>query len=107
MITVKNYFEEIQKVNLDQLPEAFMEGHRFVVAATEHGSDWESYELSEKIKDAIDSYIGELNRYLTEKKQGQAKQANAHAGYPIEDARQAERAEMEKLYLAAEKKRKI
>lgn len=70
MITVENYFKEIGKVDLTNLPEAIQKGHEFILKATSNGSSWASYHSSDAIKKTVDLYLSKLNELV----KGPAKQ---------------------------------
>ena len=64
MITTQNYFDKIQTVNFNALPDALKKGNEFVSKATNNGADWNSYQNSEAIKKTIDLYVAKLNEVL-------------------------------------------
>lgn len=64
MITIENYFSEINKVNLTALPEAIRKGHEFLLKATANGSSWASYHSSVAIKKTVDLYLTKLNELV-------------------------------------------
>jgi hypothetical protein len=70
MITVENYFKEIGKVDLPNLPEAIRKGHEFLSKASSNGSSWASYHSSDAIKKTVDLYLSKLNELV----KGPAKQ---------------------------------
>ncbi|TCZ68344.1 hypothetical protein [Flaviaesturariibacter aridisoli] len=61
MITTDNYFDEIGKISLAEMPEAIRKGYEFVLKATANGSSWNAYHTSEPIKKTIDLYLVKLN----------------------------------------------
>lgn len=66
MITIKNYFEQVSNIDFDVLPPEFKEGHAFLIESTDNGTDWESYQISKVIKEAIDEYLKSLNYILNQ-----------------------------------------
>ncbi len=65
MITIDNYFEEINRLDLPSLPEPLQKGHEFVVKATDNGQTWQSYHEGENTHKAIDIYLSKLNEYVS------------------------------------------
>jgi hypothetical protein len=65
MITIDNYFEEINRLDLSSLPEPLQKGHEFVVKATDSGQTWQSYHEGENTHKAIDIYLSKLNEYVS------------------------------------------
>lgn len=63
MITAKNYFEEIARIGVNNLPQTLKETHDYVVRATENGSTWDNYHNSDKIKRLIDLHIQKVNEF--------------------------------------------
>jgi hypothetical protein len=69
MITANNYFEEIERVGVNNLPQTLKETHDYVVRATENGSTWDNYHNSEKIKRLIDLHLQKVNELIVSKQQ--------------------------------------
>lgn len=69
MITLINYFEKIDSIDVNTLPEPLLKNHNFLVKATDHGRNWGDYENKEAVKSAFDRYISKLNEYLSLRKQ--------------------------------------
>lgn len=67
MITINNYYNELDKINGATLPEALQKGWTFVNKVTEHGRSWDAYHASDSIKKTIDLYIDKLNEYVGSK----------------------------------------
>ncbi|MBL1279027.1 MAG: hypothetical protein COA33_002055, partial [Fluviicola sp.] len=65
MITTKNYYTELDKINGATLPIALQKGWAFVNKVTEHGRSWDAYHASDSIKNTIDLYIKKLNEYVS------------------------------------------
>ena len=65
MITIKNYYTELDKINGATLPIALQKGWTFVNKVTEHGRSWDAYHASDSIKNTIDLYIKKLNEYVS------------------------------------------
>jgi hypothetical protein len=66
MITSKNYFDKVNKIDLSKLPAELKKSHAFVEKATKKGSNWTLYETNEAIKKTIDlhfSLVGELSEF--------------------------------------------
>lgn len=65
----KNYFSEISKIDLSNMPASIKEGHEFLKEATENGADWTLYNSDETVKETIDLYFGKLNQILAKKEE--------------------------------------
>ncbi|MBX7090371.1 MAG: hypothetical protein K1X62_07455 [Cyclobacteriaceae bacterium] len=63
MITANNYFEEVQRIGVDTLPETLKKGHDLVVRSTSNGTTWSNYHGSDSIKKVIDLYFQKLTEY--------------------------------------------
>lgn len=63
MITSHNYFEEITRIGVDNLPETLKKGHALVLKSTANGQSWTTYHSSENIKKVIDLYFQKLTEY--------------------------------------------
>jgi hypothetical protein len=74
MITIDNYFNKINTLDLSSFPDALKKGHEFVAKATGNGSSWVSYHSSETIKKTIDIYLGKLNEYISSNSKAEKKQ---------------------------------
>lgn len=61
MISVYNYPEKIQQVNLSRLPKVYQEGHAFYQEAHE----W--YNHDQTVKESIDLYLSKLNQHLSKR----------------------------------------
>ena len=64
MITANNYFEEVQRIGVNTLPETLKKGHDLVVKSTSNGTNWGNYHNSEGIRKVIDLYFQKLNEYV-------------------------------------------
>ena len=58
MISVNNYLEAIQRVDIQKLPEIYQEGHAFFLEA----KDW--YDQDSTVKESINLYLQKLNQHL-------------------------------------------
>lgn len=63
MITASNYFEEVERIGVDTLPETLKKGHDLVMKSTSNGTNWGNYHNSENIKKVIDLYFQKLNEF--------------------------------------------
>ncbi len=63
MITIDNYFTEITRIDLSNLPEALQKGHELVQKVTKNGASWTTYHSSEAIKKTVDIYLSRLNEF--------------------------------------------
>ena len=75
MITIDNYFNKVNSLDLKSLPEALRKGHEFILKATSNGSSWVSYHSSEPIKKTVDMYLAKLNEFVSNTSKAQKKQA--------------------------------
>jgi hypothetical protein len=65
-ITKDNYFSEIEKIGVDELPEELLQAHELISDKTNIGRDWGIYETDTEVKDVIDlafEKLGELIDY--------------------------------------------
>jgi archaellum biogenesis ATPase FlaH len=71
MITANNYFNEVERIGVETLPETLKKGHDLVVKSTNNGTSWSNYQSSESIRKVIDLYFQKLNDFVlsTEGKQ--------------------------------------
>jgi hypothetical protein len=69
MITANNYFVEMERVGVNNLPQTLKETHDYVVRATENGSSWDNYHSSDKIKRLIDLHFQKVNEFVSTKLQ--------------------------------------
>ena len=63
MITTNNYFAEVNKIGIENLPETFKKSHELVNKVSSGGSNWSTYESNETIKRMIDLYFVKLSEY--------------------------------------------
>ena len=66
MITISNYYTEINKLDKKSLPDTLQKSWDFVNEATMDGSDWDMYKNDEDIKAVIDLYLQKLNDFVKE-----------------------------------------
>jgi flagellar motor switch/type III secretory pathway protein FliN len=64
MITTKNYFQKIETIQVNKLPETLRKSHEFVLKSSASGSTWEAYENNQTVHKVIDLYLEKLNQYL-------------------------------------------
>ncbi len=79
MITIDNYFNKVNSLDLKSLPEALKKGHDFVLKATSNGTSWVSYHSSEPIKKTVDMYLGKLNEFVSSTTKVEKKQTKKGA----------------------------
>jgi len=77
MITIKNYYTEIDKIKRATLPEALVKSRAFVNKVTNDGKSWEVYHSSASIKKTVDLYLEKLNHWIKENTENK-KFADAH-----------------------------
>jgi len=65
MITAHNYFVEVERIGIDNLPETLKKGHDLVVKSTANGTSWTNYQNSESIRKVINLYFQKLNDYVS------------------------------------------
>lgn len=65
MITTNNYFFEVERIGVNNLPETLKKGHELVVKSTANGATWANYQNSENIQKVINLYLQKLNEYVS------------------------------------------
>src|SRR4051812_23856355 len=65
MITINNYFSEIERIGIDNLPDWAKKSHEFILTSTGNGSNWRIYTSSETVRKVVDFYFTKLNKFLT------------------------------------------
>lgn len=73
MITTENYFSEIVRFGVSNLPEALRKSHEFVVKSTANGSNWQTYKSNSTIGRTIDLYLSKLNQFISLQKESKSK----------------------------------
>jgi hypothetical protein len=73
MITPNNYFEQIERIGIVNLPETLKKGHELVVKSTANGTSWTTYQGSESIRKVIDLYFQKLGEFASSLKPKQSK----------------------------------
>jgi hypothetical protein len=63
MLNTKNYFDKVQKLNWEELPEALAKGHKLVEGAAQN--NWAAYNTNENIKRVVEAYFQKLSDYLS------------------------------------------
>lgn len=63
MITHKNYFTEVNKIGIENLPDTFKKSHELVNKATQSGGNWDRYNSNDTIKRMIDLYFDKLSKF--------------------------------------------
>ena len=63
MLNTKNYFDKVQQLNWEELPEALAKGHKLVEGAAQN--DWAAYNTNENIKRVVEAYFQKLSDYLS------------------------------------------
>jgi hypothetical protein len=76
MITIDNYFKEIEKININTFPETFRKSHDFILKSIGNGNNWNLYHNNVTIKRTIDLYLTKVNEFVASKK----KEANTETG---------------------------
>lgn len=90
MITIANYFSEINRVDFSSFPDALKKGHEFLLKATSDGASWSSYHSSAAIKKTIDIYLAKLNDFVS-KDNKPIKTASKKEKLPIQEKPAKER----------------
>ncbi|HVI45222.1 MAG TPA: hypothetical protein VM802_10140 [Chitinophaga sp.] len=67
MFTKDNYFKQVKDIDINSLPDWLQESHQFVVEATSNGKDWNGYDKSPVIKEAIDLHFKGMAKHLSRK----------------------------------------
>ncbi len=63
MLNTKNYFDKVQQLNWEELPEALAKGHKLVEGAAKN--NWAAYNTNENIKRVVEAYFQKLSDYLS------------------------------------------
>lgn len=63
MITTANYYKEVAKIGVTNLPETLRKSHEFVEKVSQQGSSWATYNGSDQIKRTIDLYFTKLHEF--------------------------------------------
>jgi len=63
MITASNYFNQVSKIGIQNLPETLKKSHDFVNRVTANGQNWRGYDASATIKNTIDLYFSKLDEF--------------------------------------------
>jgi hypothetical protein len=63
MLNTKNYFDKVQQLNWEELPEALAKGHKLVEGAAQN--NWTAYKTNENIKRVVEAYFQKLSDYLS------------------------------------------
>lgn len=63
MLNTKNYFEKVQQLNWEEVPEALAKGHKLVEGAAQ--SNWAAYNSNENIKRVVEAYFQKLSEYIS------------------------------------------
>lgn len=63
MLNTKNYFDKVQQLNWEELPEALAKGHKLVEGAAQN--NWAAYNTNENIKRVVEAYFQKLSDYLS------------------------------------------
>jgi hypothetical protein len=82
MITANNYFEEVKRIGVDNLPETLRKGHDYVIKSTGNGSTWNNYHNSETIRKVIDLYFQKLQEFAAASKGIQKEEGKPRAPKP-------------------------
>ncbi len=69
MVTIANYFKEIEKVGVNNLPETLHKSHDFLLKTTSNGSSLDLYDKNETIRKTINIYLTKLNEFIGSKGQ--------------------------------------
>jgi hypothetical protein len=75
MITIDNYFNKINELDISTFPDALKKGHDFILKATRDGTSWTSYQGSETIKKTVDIYLTKLNEFVKNNSKAKSKQS--------------------------------
>lgn len=64
MITLSNYFNEVNRIGVSTLPETLRKSHDFVLKSTSNGSNWDTYNRNATVKKVVDLYLSKLNEFV-------------------------------------------
>jgi hypothetical protein len=81
MLNIKNYFEKVQQLNWEEVPEALAKGHKLVEGAAQ--SNWAAYNSNENIKRVVEAYFQKLSDYISKNPSpGETKKGSATKSLP-------------------------
>ena len=109
MITADNYFVEVERIGVNNLPETLKRSHEFVLKSTNNGSSWDAVNNNETVKKVFNLYLSKLNEFVSSSKEkkpegGQSTKAAKPYPKPSGKSRAPEkRASQKKTKLKTEK----
>ncbi len=71
MITLSNYFNEVNRIGVSTLPETLRKSHDFVLKSTNNGSNWDTYNSNATVKKVVDLYLSKLNEFIASRSEVQ------------------------------------
>ncbi|MFY9308106.1 MAG: hypothetical protein WAQ28_03545 [Bacteroidia bacterium] len=92
MITTKNYFKEVERIGVKDLPETLRKSHELVEKVTQNGTTWNTYNSNDTIKRMVDLYITKLNEYASKQKPSEKVKSPAPVTKKASKPRQATKA---------------
>lgn len=66
MVTTKNYYQHIKKINAEKMPGLLKDLHEFVNEISDSGKNWKTYEENEQVKKTVDAYFKKLSDHKPE-----------------------------------------
>lgn len=64
MITISNYYEKLQTINVNELDDTLKETAEFVNEVSKNGKDWTLYEADQDIRETINLYFEKLDAFI-------------------------------------------
>lgn len=63
MLTIDNYFDKVQNLDLSSLHPTLQESHEWVKELTNEGRDWSEYRTNGTIKEVVDLHLQQMDLY--------------------------------------------
>jgi len=73
MLTIQNYFNQVENIDWEQVPAALSKGHQLVEGASQN--NWSAYHSNANIQRVVEAYFQKLNDYLEKNKASLPSQA--------------------------------
>ncbi|MBN8696327.1 MAG: hypothetical protein J0L87_07335 [Bacteroidetes bacterium] len=68
-ITTDNYFETIEEIGFENLPQVLQESHMVILSKTEEGEDWERYKSEPDLKRMVNLAFKKLEEFIKSDKE--------------------------------------
>ena len=68
-ITIDNYFETIEEIGFENLPQVLQESHMVILSKTDEGEDWERYKSEPDLKRMVNLAFKKLEEFIKSDKE--------------------------------------